>query len=62
LFAIIGTGLVFGLFAMFFSAGLLVVIFTLIRSLYVRDVLGEALSEDRELPTQIPRDSRSQAG
>ncbi|MDQ2879634.1 MAG: AI-2E family transporter [Pseudomonadota bacterium] len=46
LFAIIGTGLVFGLFAMFFSAGLLVVIFTLIRSLYLRDVLGERIDAD----------------
>jgi len=38
LFSIIGIGVVFGLF---FSAALLVVIFTLIRRLYVREVLGD---------------------
>lgn len=43
LFAIIGTGWVFGIFGLFFSGGLLVVIFTLIRSLYLREVLGEAI-------------------
>lgn len=41
LFAIIGIGVVFGLFGLFFSGALLVVIFTLVRSLYLRDVLGE---------------------
>ena len=41
LFSIIGSGVVFGLFGLFFSAALLVVIFTLVRSLYVREVLGE---------------------
>lgn len=41
LFSIIGIGYVFGLFGLFFSAGLLVVIFTLVRSLYVREMLGE---------------------
>jgi predicted PurR-regulated permease PerM len=41
LFAIIGIGFVFGLFGLFFSAALLVVIFTLVRSLYLREVLGE---------------------
>jgi predicted PurR-regulated permease PerM len=40
-FAIIGIGTIFGLFGLFFSAALLVVIFTLIRSLYLREVLGE---------------------
>ncbi|KQU49660.1 hypothetical protein ASG67_11090 [Sphingomonas sp. Leaf339] len=40
-FAIIGIGVVFGLFGLFFSAALLVVIFTLVRSLYLREVLGE---------------------
>ena len=43
LFAIIGIGYVFGLFGLFFSAALLVVIFTLIRSLYLREVLGEPI-------------------
>lgn len=41
LFAILGIGFVFGLFGLFFSAALLVVIFTLVRSLYLREVLGE---------------------
>ena len=41
LFAILGIGTVFGLFGLFFSGALLVVIFTLIRSLYLREVLGE---------------------
>ena len=41
LFAIIGIGYVFGLFGLFFSAALLVVIFTLVRSLYLREMLGE---------------------
>ncbi len=43
LFTIIGIGYVFGLFGLFFSAALLVVIFTLIRSLYLREVLGEPI-------------------
>jgi predicted PurR-regulated permease PerM len=41
LFAILSIGAVFGVFGLFFSAALLVVIFTLIRSLYLREVLGE---------------------
>jgi predicted PurR-regulated permease PerM len=41
LFAILAVGAIFGLFGLFFSAALLVVIFTLVRSLYLRDVLGE---------------------
>ena len=41
LFAILGIGTVFGLFGLFFSGALLVVIFTLVRSLYLREVLGE---------------------
>lgn len=40
-FAIIGIGVIFGIFGLFFSAALLVVIFTLVRSLYLREVLGE---------------------
>jgi predicted PurR-regulated permease PerM len=40
-FAIIGVGVVFGIFGLFFSAALLVVFFTLVRSLYLREVLGE---------------------
>ena len=41
LFAILSIGAVFGLFGLFFSMGLLVVIFTLVRTLYLREVLGE---------------------
>jgi len=41
LFAIIGIGMVTGLYGLFFSAALLVVAFTLVRSLYMREVLGE---------------------
>lgn len=48
LFAIIGTGAVFGLFGLFFSGGILVVTFTLIRSLYLREVLGEDIPRTRE--------------
>jgi predicted PurR-regulated permease PerM len=47
LFSIIGIGVVFGLFGLFFSAALLVVIFTLVRSLYVRDLLGEVVESPR---------------
>ena len=41
LFAIIGIGAVFGLYALFFSAAILVVLFTLIRTLYLREIVGE---------------------
>lgn len=47
LFAIIGIGYVFGIFGLFFSGGLLVVIYTLVRSLYLREVLGEAIPRAR---------------
>ena len=47
LFAIIGIGYVFGIFGLFFSAALLVVIYTLIRSLYLREVLGEEIPKAR---------------
>jgi predicted PurR-regulated permease PerM len=46
LFSIIGIGVVFGLYALFFSAAMLVVFFTLIRTLYLREMIGE----DIELP------------
>ncbi|GGB16137.1 AI-2E family transporter [Sphingomonas metalli] len=52
-FAIIGVGVIFGLFGLFFSAALLVVFFTLVRSLYLREVLGEDIpraEHDRLLP------------
>lgn len=48
LFAIIGTGAVFGLFGLFFSGGILVVAFTLVRSLYLREMLGEDIPTTRE--------------
>jgi len=46
-FAIIGVGVVFGIFGLFFSAALLVVFFTLVRSLYLREVLGEDIPRTR---------------
>lgn len=64
-FAIIGIGVIFGVFGLFFSAALLVVIFTLVRSLYLREVLGEDIAQvdhptllDADLtPAAPPRDS-----
>ena len=47
LFAILAIGAVFGLFGLFFSAAMLVVIYTLIRSLYLRDTLGENIPHAR---------------
>lgn len=41
LFAIIGIGLVFGVFGLFFSAAILVAAYSLINSLYLREVIGE---------------------
>lgn len=55
LFAIIAIGIVFGLFGLFFSAALLVVIFTLVRSLYLREVLGEDIPRS-EHPTLLGPD------
>ena len=46
-FAILGVGAIFGLFGLFFSAALLVVLFTLVRSLYLREVLGEDIPRSR---------------
>ena len=64
-FAIIGIGYVFGIFGLFFSAALLVVIFTLVRSLYLREVLGEDIprAPHRKLlwPDAAPRDSPESA-
>ncbi|MBS0285524.1 MAG: AI-2E family transporter [Proteobacteria bacterium] len=45
LFAILAIGAVFGIFGLFFSAALLVVIFTLVRSLYLRETLGEDIGD-----------------
>lgn len=58
-FAIIGIGMVFGIFGLFFSAALLVVFFTLIRSLYLREVLGEDIpraEHDTLLPVRPSHD------
>jgi len=48
LFAILSIGYIFGLFGLFFSAAILVTVFTLIRSLYLREVLGEAIEAPGE--------------
>lgn len=48
LFVIISIGIVFGLYALFFSAAMLVVIFTLIRSLYLREIIGEDIGAPGE--------------
>lgn len=45
LFAIVGIGLIFGLYGLIFSAPLLVAIFSLTRSLYLRETIGEKLSD-----------------
>ena len=47
LFSILAIGAVFGLFGLFFSAALLVVIYTLVRSLYLRDTLGEPIPRSK---------------
>ena len=46
-FAIIGIGYVFGIFGLFFSGALLTVIYSLTRSLYLREVLGEDIPRAR---------------
>jgi predicted PurR-regulated permease PerM len=48
LFSIIGIGIIFGLYALFFSAAMLVVIFTLVRALYLREMIGEPV----EMPAE----------
>ena len=45
LFVILGTGAVFGVYGLFFSAALLVVFFVGVRELYLRDTLGETQIE-----------------
>ena len=65
LFAIVAVGAIFGLFGLFFSAAILVVVFTLVRSLYLREVLGESIprAEHNTLFTSAGDrcDSRSEA-
>ena len=48
LFAILSIGYIFGLFGLFFSAAILVTGFTLVRSLYLREVLGEPIERPGE--------------
>ncbi|MBM6576252.1 AI-2E family transporter [Microvirga sp. SRT01] len=57
-FAIIGIGVIFGIFGLFFSAALLVVFFTLIRSLYLREVLGEEIPRTAHTTLITGGDSR----
>ena len=47
LFAIIAIGVVFGVFGLFFSAAILVAVFSLINSLYLREVIGEDVMPGR---------------
>ncbi len=54
LFAILSIGVVFGVFGLFFSAALLVVLFTLVRSLYLREVLGEDIPRSQHAPLLGP--------
>jgi len=55
LFAILGIGAVFGVFGLFFSAALLVVIFQMVRSLYLREVLGEPVPRAEHQTLLPPR-------
>ncbi|WP_188769528.1 AI-2E family transporter [Novosphingobium endophyticum] len=50
LFAILAIGAITGLYGLFFAAAFLVVIFTLVRSLYVSEVLGERLRDEDSAP------------
>ena len=61
-FSIIGIGYVFGIFGLFFSAALLVVIFTLVRSLYLREVLGEDIPKARHRRLLWPDNTPQDAG
>lgn len=59
LFAIIGIGVVTGLYGLFFAGALVVVIFSLVRSLYIRDVLGEAGEAAGPKKAEEPEDAAS---
>lgn len=61
LFAIVAIGAVFGLFELFFSAALLVVGYTLVRSLYLREMLGEDIPRAEHAALLATDDSRSKA-
>jgi predicted PurR-regulated permease PerM len=43
LFLILAIGIVFGIFALFFSGALAVTLYVLVKRLYVRETLGDAL-------------------
>ena len=58
LFAIIGIGIVFGVFGLFFSAALLVASYSLINSLYLREVIGEDVLPGRHGDPNHPVHSR----
>ena len=58
LFAIIGIGWVFGVFGLFFSAAILVAFYSLINSLYLREVIGEDVLPGRRGDPDHP-DSRA---
>jgi len=57
LFAILSIGYIFGLFGLFFSAAILVTAFTLIRSLYLREVLGEPIERPGGADEEAAADS-----
>lgn len=59
LFAIIGIGLVFGVFGLFFSAALLVASYSLINSLYLREVIGEDVLPGRRGDPNHPSHSET---
>ena len=48
LFAIIGIGTITGVYGLFFSGAIMVVVYSLLRSLYLREVLGEDVGKKRK--------------
>ena len=62
LFSVVAVGLIFGVFGLFFSAALLVVTFQLVRSLYLREVLGEAVPRAEHRTLLVPRDPGRRLG
>lgn len=62
LFSVVAVGLIFGVFGLFFSAALLVVTFQLVRSLYLREVLGEAVPRAEHRTLLVPRESGRRLG
>jgi len=62
LFSVVAVGLIFGVFGLFFSAALLVVTFQLVRSLYLREVLGETVPRAEHRTLLVPRESGRRLG